>query len=202
VNAGNAAAASPTAGVVPAAADEVSALTAAQFGAHARMYQDFSAQAAAIHDQFCGHLGGQRRVISGHRGRQRSGRRLSGERFEYGFRGPTAGDQLCRDVSRSGVGSDAGRFGGLGGIDALRLAPAIRLHHVPSRQPLLSGLGIGSTPLGVPPRARVAVLVPRSADAEHVATQPEVVVFIQHIETGEAGSHDHDVHRVDVISVD
>jgi len=52
VSAGNAAAADPTTGVVPAAADEVSALTAAQFAAHAQMYQDFSAQAAAIHDQF------------------------------------------------------------------------------------------------------------------------------------------------------
>jgi hypothetical protein len=30
----------------------VSALTAAQFAAHAQMYQDFSAQAAAIHEQF------------------------------------------------------------------------------------------------------------------------------------------------------
>ena len=52
VSAGNAAAATPTTGVVPAAADEVSALTAAQFAAHAQMYQDFSAQAAAIHEQF------------------------------------------------------------------------------------------------------------------------------------------------------
>jgi PE family len=52
VSAANAAAAAPTTGVVPAAADEVSALTAAQFAAHAQMYQDFSAQAAAIHEQF------------------------------------------------------------------------------------------------------------------------------------------------------
>jgi hypothetical protein len=52
VSAGNAVAAAPTTGVVPAAADEVSALTAAQFAAHAQMYQDFSAQAAAIHEQF------------------------------------------------------------------------------------------------------------------------------------------------------
>ncbi len=48
----NAAAAAPTTGVVPAAADEVSALTAAQFAAHAQMYQAVSAQAAAIHDMF------------------------------------------------------------------------------------------------------------------------------------------------------
>jgi hypothetical protein len=52
VSARNAAAATPTTGVVPAAADEVSVLTAAQFAAHAQLYQDFSAQAAAIHQQF------------------------------------------------------------------------------------------------------------------------------------------------------
>ena len=52
MNAQNAAAAAPTTGVVPAAADEVSALTAAQFAAHAQMYQAVSAQAAAIHEQF------------------------------------------------------------------------------------------------------------------------------------------------------
>ncbi|WIM88929.1 PE family protein [Candidatus Mycobacterium wuenschmannii] len=53
----NAAAAAPTTGVVPAAADEVSALTAAQFATHAEMYQVISAQAAAIHDMFVSTLG-------------------------------------------------------------------------------------------------------------------------------------------------
>jgi PE family len=53
----NAAAAAPTTGVVPAAADEVSALTATQFGAHAAMYQAVSAQAAAVHEMFVGTLG-------------------------------------------------------------------------------------------------------------------------------------------------
>jgi len=43
------AAAGPMTAVVPAAADEVSALTAAQFAAHAGMYQAVSAQAAAAH---------------------------------------------------------------------------------------------------------------------------------------------------------
>jgi PE family len=52
MTAGNAAAAAPTTGIVPAAADEVSALTAAQFAAHAEMYQAVSAQAAAIHEMF------------------------------------------------------------------------------------------------------------------------------------------------------
>jgi hypothetical protein len=53
----NAAAAAPTTGVVPAAADEVSALTATQFGAHAAMYQAISGQAAAIHEMFVRVLG-------------------------------------------------------------------------------------------------------------------------------------------------
>jgi hypothetical protein len=43
--------------VVPAAADEVSALTATQFAAHAAMYQQISAQAAAIHEMFVNTLG-------------------------------------------------------------------------------------------------------------------------------------------------
>jgi hypothetical protein len=54
---GNAAAAAPTTGVVPAAADEVSALTAAQFAAHAARYQAVAAQAAVIHDLFVTTLG-------------------------------------------------------------------------------------------------------------------------------------------------
>jgi PE family len=53
----NAVAAAPTTGVVPEAADEVSALTAAQFATHAQMYQAISAQAAAIHDMFVNTLG-------------------------------------------------------------------------------------------------------------------------------------------------
>ncbi|WP_205874491.1 PE family protein [Mycobacterium camsae] len=47
-----AAAAGPTTAIFPAAADEVSALTAAQFAAHEHLYQAVSAQAAAIHEMF------------------------------------------------------------------------------------------------------------------------------------------------------
>ena len=57
LSAQNAAAAAPTTGVVPAAADEVSALTAAQFAAHAQMYQAVSAQATAINEMFVNTLG-------------------------------------------------------------------------------------------------------------------------------------------------
>jgi hypothetical protein len=52
MSAENAAATAPTTGVVPAAADEVSALTAMQFAAHATWYQAMSDQAAAIHELF------------------------------------------------------------------------------------------------------------------------------------------------------
>jgi hypothetical protein len=54
--------------VVSAAADEVSALTAAQFAAHAQMYQDFSAQAAAIHEQFVATLATSAGSLPGQRG--------------------------------------------------------------------------------------------------------------------------------------
>jgi hypothetical protein len=57
MTAGNMAAAAPTTGVIPAAADEVSALTAAQFAAHAEMYQAISAQATAIHEMFVNTMG-------------------------------------------------------------------------------------------------------------------------------------------------
>jgi hypothetical protein len=52
VSARNAAALAPTTGLVPAAADEVSTLTAMQFAAHAQMYQTVSAQATAMHQMF------------------------------------------------------------------------------------------------------------------------------------------------------
>lgn len=52
ISAENAVSAAPTTGVVPAASDEVSALTATQFAAHAQLYQAVAAQATVIHDQF------------------------------------------------------------------------------------------------------------------------------------------------------
>jgi hypothetical protein len=53
----NAVAMASTAAVLPAAADEVSALTAAQFASHAAMYQAVSAHAAAVHELFVTVLG-------------------------------------------------------------------------------------------------------------------------------------------------
>lgn len=48
----NAAATAATTAVIPAAADEVSALTAQQFARHGELYQVVSAQAAEIHRLF------------------------------------------------------------------------------------------------------------------------------------------------------
>lgn len=53
----NAAAAAPTTGVIPAAADEVSALQAAIFAAYGTLYQSVSDQATAIHELFVNILG-------------------------------------------------------------------------------------------------------------------------------------------------
>ncbi|WP_249044857.1 PE family protein, partial [Mycobacterium riyadhense] len=52
MNAANAAAATRTAGLLPAAADEVSTTIAALFEAHAWEYQLLSTRAAAYHDEF------------------------------------------------------------------------------------------------------------------------------------------------------
>jgi hypothetical protein len=52
ITAANAAAAFPTAAVLPAGADPVSARIAALFGTHAHAYQALSAQAAVFHIQF------------------------------------------------------------------------------------------------------------------------------------------------------
>jgi hypothetical protein len=49
MSAANSGAAGPTAGVVPAAADQVSALTATQFARHADQYRAASTAAAAVH---------------------------------------------------------------------------------------------------------------------------------------------------------
>lgn len=56
MDAQNAAAAAPTTSIAPAAADEVSALQAAQFSAYGAWYQQVSAQAKAIHQQLVNNL--------------------------------------------------------------------------------------------------------------------------------------------------
>ena len=53
----DAAAATPTTGVVPAAADPISALQAAQFSVYGAWYQQVSAQGAAIHQLLVNNLG-------------------------------------------------------------------------------------------------------------------------------------------------
>ncbi|OBH24247.1 hypothetical protein A5692_05470 [Mycobacterium sp. E342] len=57
LTAANSAAAFPITGVVPAAADEVSAMTAAAFAGYGQQYQAISAEASMIHEQFVKALG-------------------------------------------------------------------------------------------------------------------------------------------------
>ena len=56
LSAAHTAAAAPTTGVIPAAADEVSAGIAQMFSAHAQDYQVLARQAAAFHQQFTQNL--------------------------------------------------------------------------------------------------------------------------------------------------
>ena len=56
LSAAHAAAAAPTTGVIPAAADEVSAGIANVFSAHAQDYQALAGRAAAFHQQFMQNL--------------------------------------------------------------------------------------------------------------------------------------------------
>lgn len=51
MSARNAAAATPTTGLSPAASDIVSAVTAVQFGQHGATYQKIAAHAAEVHEQ-------------------------------------------------------------------------------------------------------------------------------------------------------
>jgi hypothetical protein len=58
MSAANAAAATPTTGLLAMANDEVSAAVTAVFSSHAQAYQNLGAQAAAFHDQFVSALNG------------------------------------------------------------------------------------------------------------------------------------------------
>ena len=58
MSAGVSAAAAPTVGESAPAADMVSTVTAAQFAAHAQVFQQVSAQAAAVHQQIVATLSG------------------------------------------------------------------------------------------------------------------------------------------------
>jgi PE family len=57
LSASNTGAAGPTVGVVPAAADQVSALMAVQFASHAGQYQTAAAAAEAVHSLLVSTLG-------------------------------------------------------------------------------------------------------------------------------------------------
>lgn len=64
LDAQNTAAAAPTGGLVPAAADEVSAMTAQHFIAQAQAYQAISAQAAELHNRFVAMLNSDARLYA------------------------------------------------------------------------------------------------------------------------------------------
>lgn len=78
LDAQNSAAATPTAGLVPAAADEVSAATAGHFTAQAQAYQAASAQAAALHNRFVAMLNSDAHLYADAEGLNAAGAGLGG----------------------------------------------------------------------------------------------------------------------------
>ncbi len=85
----DAAAAPPTTSIAPAAADEVSALQAAQFAAYGSWYQQVSAQAKAVHQQLVNTFGGQCERVRRDRGGQseRGGLAIAVRPEQRGIRG-------------------------------------------------------------------------------------------------------------------
>ena len=111
IHAQNTAALGATTGLVPAASDEVSVLTAMQFAAHARAYQAVSAQATAIHQMFVAMLAAGAGSYAATEAANAVARLRS---VRNGFRNVTAGGQLRSDVRRTRFWADDRRRGNLG----------------------------------------------------------------------------------------
>jgi hypothetical protein len=122
----NAAAAAPTTGVAPAAADEVSAMQATQFAAYGELYQHISAQAQAIHEMFVHNLGANagsygdaeasNTVASSAAGAGLSGLGGSsaGTGSSFGLGGLASNAGILGAMQAGTVGSAASEFTGLG----------------------------------------------------------------------------------------
>ncbi|EUA57973.1 PE family protein [Mycobacterium intracellulare 1956] len=108
MDAQNAAAAAPTTSIAPAAADEVSALQAAQFSAYGAWYQQVSAQAKAIHQTMVNNLD----TSAGSYGETETANRVTTAASSLSplAASPTAAaDPRPRGAPRSGPGSGGAR---------------------------------------------------------------------------------------------
>ncbi|MGB3477225.1 MAG: PE family protein [Mycobacterium sp.] len=140
LNAQNAAAAGPITGLAPAAADEVSALQATQFSAYGTLYQQISAQAAAMQEMFIHTL----RVSADSYGETETANSAAAT--------TTAGLGTATGLGNAGTGAAADPTFGLGGIASnSAILAAMNAANLGSATSAFTGLGTGfiTNPSGV-----------------------------------------------------
>lgn len=172
----NAAAAAPTTGIAPAGTDEVSVLQATQFAAYGQLYQQISAQAAAIQEMFVNTLrtsadsyGSTETANSAAADASAAGGLLAGLTGPsaadptFGLGGVASNSAILAAMQAGTIGSAASEFTGMG--KGYITAPSGVVHHVaPESLPPLAGL-TGQT-------APAAAAAPVSAAASQAATRP------------------------------
>lgn len=140
LNAQNAAAAGPITGLAPAAADEVSALQATQFSAYGALYQQISAQAAAMQEMFIHTL----RTSADSYGETETANSAAAT--------TTAGLGTATGLGTAGTGAAADPTFGLGGIASnAAILAAMQATNLGSAASEFTGLGKGyiTNPPGV-----------------------------------------------------
>lgn len=140
LNAQNAAAAGPITGLAPAAADEVSALQATQFSAYGTLYQQISAQAAAMQEMFIHTL----RASADSYGETETANSAAAT--------TTAGLGTATGLGTAGAGAAADPTFGLGGIASnSAILAAMQATNLGSAASEFTGLGKGyiTNPPGV-----------------------------------------------------
>lgn len=148
----NAAAAAPTTGIAPAGTDEVSVLQATQFAAYGQLYQQISAQAAAIQEIFVNTLrtsadsyGSTETANSAAADASAAGGLLAGLTGPsaadptFGLGGVASNSAILAAMQAGTIGSAASEFTGMG--KGYITAPSGVVHRVaPESLPPLAGL--------------------------------------------------------------
>jgi hypothetical protein len=169
----NAAAAAPTTGIAPAGTDEVSVLQATQFAAYGQLYQQISAQAAAIQEMFVNTLrtsadsyGSTETANSAAADASAAGGLLAGLTGPsaadptFGLGGVASNSAILAAMQAGTIGSAASEFTGLG--KGYITAPSGVVHRVaPEALPPLASLPGQAAPVAAAAPASAAASRPR-----------------------------------------
>lgn len=177
----NAAAATPITAVAPAAADEVSALQATQFSAYGQLYEQISAQAAAIQQLFIhtlrtsadsyGETESANSVAAGtSAGTGLTGliAALTGTDQSFGLGGVASNSAILAAMQGGTIGSAASEFTGLG--KGYITAPSGVVHRVDSAAAGLASQVTPAAPTGAAAAATPAAAPSAAAPAEVAVT--------------------------------